>query len=113
MPIFSVWYKGKQPVFQIKVLKCIAIHGQLSKKKITELLSANYPDVSDAVKALCEYSLIVFSYSDFSSRRAQRYYKITARGLDALIKEDPTPTEFWRAIIWFCKIAKKDIDPKM
>jgi hypothetical protein len=35
----------------MKVLKCIAIRGELSKKKITELLAANYPDVSDAVKA--------------------------------------------------------------
>jgi hypothetical protein len=115
MPIFEPWYKRKPPIFQIKVLKCIAIHGELSKKKITGLLGAkaHYPDVSDAVKVLNMKELIVRSHPDFHSPRPEQYYKVTGKGLGACIQQNPSSHDFWNAVIWFCKLSKKKVDRVM
>ena len=52
MPTFTRWYYRKKPTLQIRILRSIAVNGELSKKKIQKRLRTNYPDVSDAVDAL-------------------------------------------------------------
>lgn len=110
MPTFTRWYYRKKPTLQIRILRSIAVNGELSKKKIQKRLRTNYPDVSDAVDALKYKELIVHSSSNFKSPRPELFYKITAKGFEAFIDEDPSAEDFWAAIIWFCKLKKTIID---
>jgi hypothetical protein len=110
MPIFrNRWYSRKKPTLQIKILKSIVLNGQLSKRKASDILHAQYPDVSDAIEALLERKLIKKSYIDFKSRRAEKYYTLTVNGLKALLEEDLTPKEFWSTMIMLCSISKIQI----
>jgi len=52
-PIFTQrWFKGKRPELQIRILRSIVQSGQLSQKRLAEILHANYSVVSDAVDGL-------------------------------------------------------------
>jgi hypothetical protein len=110
MPTFRRWYNRKKPTLQIRILNCVAVNGELSKKKLKKHLSANYPDVSDAVDALKNKEMIVHSSTNFKSSRPEQFYKITSNGFEAFIEENPSANDFWDAIIWFCKLKKTSID---
>jgi DNA-binding MarR family transcriptional regulator len=102
-PIFKKWYSGKPPTLQIRILQSIASFGQTSKKKATLDLDANYSDISDAMKALIKRDFIRFSHVNKASRNPEKFYKITADGLKALLSEDKlTPQQFWKAAALLC-----------
>jgi hypothetical protein len=105
------WGVGKTPELQIKVLKQIIVSGQLSKKKATYLLiDNNYPDVSDAMHHLLSKRFIILSEKiRTSGRNPEKFYKITEKGLRALLEVNLYPEEFWRAIILLCIYSKKPI----
>ncbi len=113
-PIFQKrWYHGKTPELQIKILKSIAISGQLSKKKVAHILSANYPDVSDAMGALLSKDFIKLSAKvRTSGQNPEKFYKITERGLRALLDVRLLQDEFWRAITLLCVCSKNPISQK-
>ena len=72
----------KVPKFQIRIIEAIALAGHLSNKKITEKLSAQHTDVSDAIKSRKEAGLVEFSYAHIQPKRAhERYYALTKSGL--------------------------------
>jgi DNA-binding PadR family transcriptional regulator len=105
-----LWYSRKPPTLQISILNRLALYGPLSKSKVKTRLNeegqkANYPDVSDAIKVLDKRRLVTFAYADFKRPgKPERYYKLTARGLEAYIEEVNTPEEFWKAMIQFCRL---------
>jgi DNA-binding PadR family transcriptional regulator len=113
-PIFkNLWYHGKTPELQIKTLKSIVVSGQLSKKKVTHQLSANYPDVSNAMDALLATKFIKLSAKyRTTGHNPEKFYKITERGLRALLDIRLSTEEFWRAIILLCMSSKKPITQK-
>jgi hypothetical protein len=42
---------------------------------------------------------------DFKSgERQKKFYKLTSNGLIAFISENPTPYEFWIALMWYCSL---------
>jgi DNA-binding PadR family transcriptional regulator len=110
-PIFkNLWYHGKTPELQIKTLKLIVVSGLLSKKKVTHQLTANYPDVSNAMDALLAKKFIRLSAKyQTSGRNPEKFYKITERGLRALLEIRLSAEEFWRAIILLCMSSEKPI----
>jgi DNA-binding MarR family transcriptional regulator len=109
-PIFrNKWYYDKPPQLQIKILKYIASFGELSKKKAAAVLNSNYSVISDAMDALIKINFIKWSRDDTSTRRAEKFYKITDNGLRALLAENLTAEEFWRVIILLCISSKSAI----
>jgi DNA-binding MarR family transcriptional regulator len=109
-PIFrNKWYHGKPPQLQIKILKYIVLAGELSKKKAAFVLNSNYSDVSDAIDALIERNFIRWSRDDPSTRRAEKFYKITENGLRALLVVNLSEQEFWKVIILLRISNKKPI----
>ena len=113
-PIFkNPWYQGKPSELQIKTLKSIVLSGQLSKKKVTHQLSANYPDVSNAMDALLAKKFIRLSAKyQTSGRNPEKFYKITEKGLRALLEIRLSAEEFWRSIILLCMSSEKPITQK-
>jgi DNA-binding MarR family transcriptional regulator len=88
-PIFrNRWYRAKPPILEIGILKSIVSLGQISKKKATEELDANYPDISDAMDSLKKRDFIRFSENKGSRRNPEKFYKITESGLKALLCVD-------------------------
>jgi DNA-binding MarR family transcriptional regulator len=112
LPIFGKWYKYKKPILQIRILKSIALEGELSKRKLQEYLDTHYSDISDAVNILQKRKIIEVSYADFKSRRAEIYYKLTKRGLEVIVDEFSEPEIFWKAMISYCKLSKHPISGK-
>lgn len=105
MPIFEKCYERKKPTLQIRIIKIIAVEGESSKRKLQDSVNAHYPDVSDAVDSLKKAKIIEQSRIDFGKgRRAERYYKLTKRGLEAVIDEFSDPEIFWNAIISYCRL---------
>jgi DNA-binding PadR family transcriptional regulator len=106
-PIFG---HGKTPKLQINTLESILVSGQLSKMKVTYLLGANYPDVSDAMDALLVKKLIKLSDKyRTTGRNPEKFYKITEKGLRALLSITLPPDEFWKATVLLCMVSKKPI----
>jgi DNA-binding MarR family transcriptional regulator len=113
MPIFKVkrWYRQagiKKPSLQIKILKHIALEGQLSKNMAKEKTGSDYSDVSNAIDSLCQRKMITRSALGMEGRRDRKYYALTGNGLEAFINQNyntsqkSSTEEFWKAIIWYC-----------
>jgi hypothetical protein len=112
-PIFKNWYRGKKPRLQLHILESIVTYGGLSKRKATDILGSNYPDVSDAMDSLASSNkkFIKFTHVSFKSPRQEKFYKITERGLRALLAEDKTNVDlFWKEIILLSIFSKSEIN---
>ncbi len=108
MPI-QKFYKAKKPTLQLQVLNSLASQGSMSKKRLTEGLSANYSDVFDAVKSLNGLGLIKKTSGPHLTRR-EIFYKLTKKGFCAFLNEDHKPEEFWVAIVSSCKSHSQVLD---
>src|SRR6476659_5872316 len=115
MPIFDsrreIWYQKagiKKPSLQIKILKHIALEGQLSKNMAKEITGSDYSDVSNAIDSLLQRKMIRRASLGMEGRRDRKYYSLTEQGLEAFINEDYLSSkrysteDFWKAIIWYC-----------
>jgi DNA-binding MarR family transcriptional regulator len=109
MPIFKKWYPRKKPTLQIEILRSIAIVGESSKRRLQDDLGAHYPDISDAIESLKKENIIEQSHVDFKSKRHEIYYKLTNRGLEAIIDEFSEPEIFWKAIISYYELSSNPI----
>jgi len=116
MPIFDArtrrrWYQAagiKKPPLQIKILKHIALEGQLSKNMAKEITGSDYSDVSNAIDSLFQRKMIKISSLRMERRKDRKYYALTEKGLEAFLNDNYlsskkyTTEEFWKAIIWYC-----------
>jgi len=115
MPIFEArrrrWYQDtgiKKPSLQIKILKHIALEGQLSKKMAKEITGSDYSDVSNAIDSLLERKMIKISSLVMKGRKDIKYHALTEKGLEAFLNENYfsskkySTEEFWKAIILYC-----------
>jgi hypothetical protein len=77
-----------------------------------DLTGSHDPDVSDAIERLYKDGLILIS--EFrANKRDKRFFKLSRKGLESLIdtrEESPSPEEFWKALLWYCRLRKKEID---
>jgi hypothetical protein len=111
------WYQEagiKKPLLQIKILRCIGLEGQLSKKMIQIKTGSDYSDVSNAIDSLLRRrKMIRISSPAIAGRRDKRYYALTGKGLEAFIEEiasqSSSTEEFWKAIIWYCMLNPNQI----
>src|SRR4051795_5609852 len=115
MPIFEAkrrgWYQDagiKKPFLQIKILKHIALEGQLSKNMAKERTGSDYSDVSNAIDSLLERKMIKISSLGMKERKDRKYYALTEKGLEAFLNDNYlsskkyTTEDFWKAIISYC-----------
>jgi predicted transcriptional regulator len=106
------WYEGqKRPVLQIKILKNIALRGELSKAKARDLLQGchHYPEIFQAFRSLEKNGLIKFSRNDAGRGKKETYYKITEKGIISLVIEEPEPELFWNALMQYCQLSKNSL----
>ena len=101
------WYLGKTPILQIKILKHIALNGRLSQKKATICFECTPPTISEALHIMRKKRLIEQDTTspppDFKSgERHKKFYKLTPQGLIAFINGNPSPYEFWIALMQHC-----------
>ena len=120
-PTFKTkWYESKKPpALQIKILKLITLRGEVSKKKANEVLNSNYSDISYAMDALAATGRQFIKLShETGRRRPEKFYKITEKGLRALLaicinvtsKESIiTSIVFWKLILLLSVASKRPI----
>ena len=100
------WYKRKKPHLQIGILKSIALSGLASQKEITSQFGYKPSTISDAFKIMENAKLIRWANVPGFKKgvRRERFYKLSPKGLSVLIDENPSPQEFWMAMIWYCRL---------
>ena len=105
------WYKRKKPHLQIGILKLIASSGLASQKEITSQFGYKPSTISDAFKIMEDVDLIRWAnVPEFKKGvRRERFYKLLPKGLSVLIDENPSPSEFWMAMIWYCSLNTKAV----
>jgi len=111
------WYQEagiKKPHLQIKILRCIGLEGQLSKRMAEKITMSDYSDVSNAIDSLKKRRIIKINSFAMKGRRDKRYFALTEKGLKAFIDESyfshkPSSEEFWKAIIWYCMLNPEQI----
>jgi DNA-binding MarR family transcriptional regulator len=105
------WYKRKKPHLQIGILKSIASSGLASQKEITSQFGYKPSTISDAFKIMEDVDLIRWAnVPEFKKGvRRERFYKLLPKGLSVLIDENPSPQEFWMAMIWYCSLNAKSV----
>lgn len=105
------WYKRKKPHLQIGILKSIASSGLASQKEIASQFGYKPSTISDAFKIMEDVDLIRWAnVPEFKKGvRRERFYKLSAKGLSVLIDENPSPQEFWMAMIWYFRLNTKAV----
>jgi DNA-binding MarR family transcriptional regulator len=106
------WYKRKKPHLQIGILKSIASSGLASQKECTSQFGYKPSTISDAFKILEDVDLIRWAnVPEFKKGvRRERFYKLSPKGMLVVIDENPSPQEFWMAMIWYCILKTKAVD---
>jgi len=98
------WYKTRKPRLRLKILAYLVLNGKQTKSTIKHLLKTkNYADIYTAFEELDSAGRIKkLEEAKFGSGLPQPYYKITSKGLELLITDDPHPLKFWKAILGYC-----------
>jgi hypothetical protein len=115
----SRWYTRKKPYLQIDILKSIALVGRLSQKEATVQFHCEPSTISEAIKIMeTKRKLIEHTnapeLNDFknlkSGMRRIKFYKLSKRGLLAFIEENPSPYDFWVAMMHYCSLNSEAVD---
>jgi DNA-binding MarR family transcriptional regulator len=106
------WYKRKKPHLQIGILKSIASSGLASQKECTSQFGYKPSTISDAFKILEDVDLIRWANVPHFKKGVgrERFYKLSPKGMLVVIDENPSPQEFWMAMIWYCSLNAKAVD---
>jgi DNA-binding MarR family transcriptional regulator len=106
MPKYDQLYRAKRPLLQMKILKSIALSGRLSQKKAIDEFQCKGSTISDAFKIMKDRNLIeITKHPDNLSElgeklNREKFYRLSPQGLRRFIEENPSPADFWAAIIW-------------
>jgi hypothetical protein len=114
MPKYDVLYPRKEPLLQMKILKSIALAGRLSQTEAAEEIGCKAPTISEAFKIMINRTKLIQiteppADAGRQSKR-ERFYKLSAQGLSTFIKKNPSPDEFWAAIIWYGNLNPESPD---
>lgn len=113
MPKLNGWYPRKKPLLQVRILKLIASTGCLSQKQATARFRCKPSTISEAFKIMETRSKLIQRTNApqlDSGIRREKFYKLSPHGLLAFIDENPSPQEFWIAIIWYSSFNPQDVD---
>ncbi|HXX95921.1 MAG TPA: hypothetical protein VEL11_02225 [Candidatus Bathyarchaeia archaeon] len=103
MPKSDELYPRKEPHLQMRILKSIALKGRLSQKKAAEEFRCKPSTISEAFKIMINRTKLIQITAPDVDRQSkwERFYKLSALGLLTFIKKNPSPYEFWVAMIWY------------
>ena len=109
------WYPRKEPTLQMSILKHIALKGRLLQHEAPVLFSCKPSTISEALNIMETKRRLIKvdrkNRPDFKSGERQRkLYKLTSNGLIAFITGNPSPYEFWIALMWYCMLNIASID---
>jgi DNA-binding MarR family transcriptional regulator len=114
MPKYDELYPRKEPHLQMKILKSIALTGRLSQTEAAEEIGCKPSTISEAFKIMINRTKLIQITEpspdvDRQSKR-ERFYKLSAQGLSTFIKKNPSPDEFWAAMIWYGTLNPESAD---
>lgn len=95
-------YPKHVPKLQFQIIKEIALNEHLSNSKLKERLEVTHPVVSEAIKVLMNRNLVKISHLEsieHKDGKPETYYTLTKQGLEEFIKRNPTPEEFFEALL--------------
>jgi hypothetical protein len=108
MPKYDQLYKAKKPLLQMKILKSVASSGRLSQKEAITQFRFKPSTISDAFKTMKDRTKLIeiSKHHDTLTKveegiRREKFYKLSSGGLLRFIEENPSPAEFWSAMIWY------------
>jgi hypothetical protein len=108
MPKDDELYPKKVPHLQFKILALIALKGRLSQKGIAAFLQFKASTISEAFNIMINRTKLInpaqppdINIQLNVSRRPERFYKLSSQGLLTFIRQDPSPYDFWVAMIWY------------
>jgi DNA-binding MarR family transcriptional regulator len=102
MPTKPKRYRTQIPKLQFQILREIALAGDLSNSKLKERLQVTHPVISDAIKVLEQRKLVKVSHTEKAGSKGgkpEKYYALTKGGMDQFIKRNPSPEEFFQALL--------------
>jgi DNA-binding MarR family transcriptional regulator len=106
MPKYDELYPRKEPHLQIKILKSIGLRGRLSQKEAAEEFRYKPSTISEAFKIMINRTRLIQIIEPLpdveGQSKRERFYKLSTLGLLTFIKKNPSPYEFWVAMIWYC-----------
>jgi hypothetical protein len=97
-------------------LKRIALNGRLSQKEAMLQFGYTAPTISEALAILRTKRKLIEQDTtspppDFKSgERHKKFYKLTTQGLIEFINGNPSPYEFWIALIHYCNLNSEAIN---
>jgi DNA-binding MarR family transcriptional regulator len=95
-------YPKQIPKLQFRIIREIALAGQLSNVKLKERLEVSHSVISDAIKVLVDRGIIKKSHIDAVKHqygKPEKYYALTEIGLDEFKNGNPTPDEFVEGLL--------------
>ncbi|MGB8937443.1 MAG: hypothetical protein WCC17_20315 [Candidatus Nitrosopolaris sp.] len=99
-----------QESLQIKILISIALRGRLSQKAEFRCKPST---ISEAFKIMTKRTRLIemTKHPDLERRlKREKFYKLSKEGLLTFIKKNPSPYEFWIAMIWYGALNSKHAD---
>ncbi len=93
------WYKGKRPKLQIDILCCLVLGEPLSKGQAENIFKKSHSDIVESFQKL-EVLKFIERYERINGRgRPQVKFKITKKGLEALLYDEYiNPLNFWKIL---------------
>jgi hypothetical protein len=113
MPKYGPLYRAKRPLLQMKILRSIALNGILSQKEAATKFRCKSSTISEAFKIMTKKTRLIEStrHPDLERRlRREKFSKLSGQGLSRFIKENPSPYDFWVAMIRYGTLNSKDAD---
>lgn len=119
MPKLNGWYQRKKPHLQVNILKSMALRGRLSQKESISRFRSKPSTISEAFKILETRRKLIQETNApelekldklKKSIRREKFYKLLPRGLLVFINENPSPQEFWTAIMSYCSLNPQDVN---
>ncbi len=109
------WYPRKEPILQMSILNHIALKGRLVQQEGPVLFGCKPSTISEALNIMrTKRGLIEVDRKnppDFKKgERQKKLYKLTSKGLIEFINGNPSPYEFWIALIWYCTLNSAAIN---
>jgi DNA-binding MarR family transcriptional regulator len=104
MPTKPRRYHKQIPKLRFQILREIALVGELSNKKLKERLEIKHPTISEPFKVLVDLGLVRVSRVKKAGRkggRPEKYFALTKKGLEEFSNRNPTPLEFFGALLRF------------
>jgi hypothetical protein len=98
------WGAPRGSLLPLEILACFAIDGEQNRARVESILKDHHDHhvIWDAFKKLESNAMISSHKSRISGGRREFFFKITEKGLELLISENPLPQTFWNVVLGYC-----------